>query len=128
MEGVANGRGGAVAGRGRGWMGRGGGRGRVDPAPRGASRNGVILCIRARAQTPSAFRVREVLRVRRSVNRVLWAKMTTGTALFGVVKMQAVQESCTGRSRSAWQAYRAGSPSGLGRTLGHAAATCSPGR
>lgn len=62
MQGVANGGGGAVAGL--GGAGRRSARG--DPAPRGASRNSVISRIRARAQTRSAFSVREVWRARRS--------------------------------------------------------------
>lgn len=114
------------AGSGRGWAG--GRRCRAGPAPRGASpelRHRLYKNACADVFGPS--RPGSVGLCSLSRRRVFCPEWSLGQ-LLGLDKMPEIQESCSGRSRSASEARGVGSLSRLGRSSRRAAATCSPGR
>lgn len=87
----------------RGREGRNGGKNACAPPLAALPRNSVTSSIRERAPRERAFYIREAsgLCYVKLGCRVLWTTVVIGAELFGLVKMQEIQESCSGRFTSA---------------------------
>lgn len=89
-------------------------------------RNSVSRSIRKRALKCSAFYIREApgLGYEVEVRCILCTKVIIEAEVFGLVKMQEVQGSCSDRSTTALETSRF---ENLRYSFDHAAATCNPG-